>query len=123
MDDGTRKADLAKERTDWAEDRTILASERTFAGWVRTGLACVAVSLGLHALFGEFQPTLIPKLLSNLFILTAIAIFLAAYSGVVRTQKRMISHAASTPSNESVLAITVTLVGASVGTGIVLWLL
>jgi hypothetical protein len=38
------KTELAEERTDWAEDRTILASERTFAGWVRTGLASLAVA-------------------------------------------------------------------------------
>ena len=46
--------DLAENRTDWAEDRTILANERTFAGWMRTGMASLAVAIGLKAVFGGF---------------------------------------------------------------------
>ncbi|WP_394227872.1 DUF202 domain-containing protein [Paracoccus marcusii] len=47
----------AEDRTDLAEDRTILAVERTFSGWIRTGLATVAVAIGMQAVFGPFQPT------------------------------------------------------------------
>ena len=117
------KTELAEDRTDWAEDRTILASERTFAGWVRTGLASVAVALGLHALFGAFEPTWIPKLLSSLFILTAVVIFVSAWRGTVRTQKRMHGHETSRPRNGALLAITVVLATVSLATGAVLWLL
>jgi len=117
------RTELAEERTDWAEDRTILASERTFAGWVRTGLASVAVALGLHALFGDFRPTWIPKLLASMFILTAAAIFVAAWRGTVRTQKRMTSHDANAPATSGLLAVTLVLVAASLATGVVLWLL
>ena len=72
------KNDLAQDRTDWAEDRTILANERTFAGWMRTGMASVALALGLRAVFGSFEPTWVPKAVASGFILTAIMIFWAA---------------------------------------------
>ncbi len=120
IDDKTR---LAEERTDWAEDRTILANERTFAGWLRTGLAAVAVALGLHALFGDFRPTWVPKLLANVFILAAVVIFVAAWRGAARTQNRMQGHEAGGPPNRGLAAITAVLVAVSVGTGVVLWLL
>ncbi|MEY8838652.1 DUF202 domain-containing protein, partial [Cribrihabitans sp. XS_ASV171] len=42
----TDKTDMAESRTDWAEDRTLLANERTYAGWLRTGMAAVALALG-----------------------------------------------------------------------------
>jgi putative membrane protein len=117
------KTELAEDRTAWAEDRTILASERTFAGWIRTGLASVAVALGLHALFGAFEPTWIPKLLASLCILTAVMIFVSAWRGTVRTQKRMHGHETSRPGNGALLAITAVLCAVSLGTGVVLWLL
>ena len=117
------KTDLAEDRTDWSEDRTILASERTFAGWIRTGLASVAVALGLHALFGQFQPTWVPKLLASLFILTAVVIFVSARRGTVRTQRRMHGHDTRSPKHAALLGITVVLVTASLGAGAVLWML
>jgi putative membrane protein len=117
------KTELAEDRTDWAEDRTILASERTFASWIRTGLASVAVALGLHALFGQFRPTWVPKLLASLFILTAVVIFVSAWKGTRRTQQRMQSHDATPPKRAALLAITSVLVAVSLGAGAVLWLL
>ena len=123
MPDAEDRTELAEDRTDWAEDRTILASERTFAGWIRTGLASVAVALGLHALFGQFEPTWVPKLLASLFILTAVVIFLSAWLGTRRTQKRMHGHDARSPNQTALLTITAILVTVSLGTGIVLWFL
>ncbi len=123
MADTENKTRLAEERTDWAEDRTILANERTFAGWLRTGLAAVAVALGLHALFGDFRPSWIPKLLANVFILAAVVIFIAAWRGTVRTQKRMRGHEAGGPPTTGLAAITAVLVAVSLATGVVLWLL
>src|SRR6056297_905513 len=123
MADTENKTKLAEERTDWAEDRTILANERTFAGWLRTGLAAIAVALGLHALFGEFRPTWVPKLLANVFIIAAVVIFVAAWRGAARTQKRMKGHEAGGPPTKGLAAITSVLVFVSVATGIVLWLL
>lgn len=128
MDDAPEKEredknKLAKDRTDWAEDRTILANERTFAGWLRSGLAAVAVALGLHALFKDFEPTWVPKMLANFFILTAVVIFVAAWRGATRTQKRMESHDTGGPPSTGLAAITAVLVAVSLATGAVLWLL
>ena len=72
------KNDLAEDRTDWAEDRTILANERTFAGWMRTGMAAVAVAIGLRAVFGEFEPTWVAKAVASVFIFAALYVYLAA---------------------------------------------
>ena len=47
------KTEWAEDRTDWAEDRTILANERTFAGWMRTGMAAIAIAVGLKAVFND----------------------------------------------------------------------
>ena len=71
------KNDLAESRTDWAEDRTILANERTFAGWMRTGMACVAVAIGLRAVFGEFEPTWVAKAVASVFIIAALYVYLS----------------------------------------------
>ncbi|SDY48665.1 YidH family protein [Citreimonas salinaria] len=117
------KTELAKDRTDWAEDRTVLANERTFASWIRSGLAAVAVALGLHALFRDFEPTWVPKMLANIFILTAIAIFVAAWRGAMRMQKRMKSHDTGGPPRTGLSAITAVLIAVSLATGVVLWLL
>ena len=92
------KNDLAQDRTDWAEDRTILANERTFAGWMRTGMASVALALGLRALFGDFEPTWVPKLVASGFILTAIVIFWAARQSACATQTRMDEHVTESQS-------------------------
>ena len=56
--DGTPKTkrDLAEDRTEWAHRRTLLAKERTFAGWVRTGLAAIAVGFGAAQLLVDLEP-------------------------------------------------------------------
>ena len=123
MTDAEDRTELAEGRTDWAEDRTILASERTFAGWIRTGLASVAVALGLHALFGEVAPAWIPKLIASLFTLTAVVIFISAWRGTRRTQKEMRAHDARSPNQAALFTITAVLVTVSLATGALLWLL
>lgn len=70
--------DLAENRTNLAEDRTILAHERSFAGWLRTGMACVGIALGFHALFGMLEPTWVPKAIATAFLLIATAIFVTS---------------------------------------------
>jgi putative membrane protein len=67
--------ELADTRTAWAEDRTVLANERTFAGWMRTDMACVALALGLKAVFKDSDHTLIAKGAAEVFILAAVLIF------------------------------------------------
>ncbi|WP_262386605.1 hypothetical protein ROLI_029970 [Roseobacter fucihabitans] len=72
--------EMADTRTAWAEDRTMLANERTFAGWMRTGMACVALALGLKAVFKDTDYPLIAKSVAEVFIVVAILIFWAAVS-------------------------------------------
>ncbi|RVT85877.1 DUF202 domain-containing protein [Rhodobacteraceae bacterium CCMM004] len=115
------KQALAEERTDWAEDRTILANERTFAGWMRTGLACVAVALGLKAVFGDFQPDWLPRLVANLFCVIGIAIFWMARRNACRTTRRMDEH---DTESQSTLGMTLTAAAMALGaaaTGAILW--
>lgn len=85
----SQTSDLAKDRTDWAEDRTILANERTFAAWIRTGLASLALALGMRAVFGAFEPTWLAKSVASLFCILAIYIFWAAQASACQTLSRL----------------------------------
>lgn len=117
------KKDLAQDRTEWAEDRTILANERSFAGWMRTGMASVALALGLRALFRPFDPAWMPKLVAEVFIVIAILIFWAARQNAAKTQARMSEHETESQSvrRMTLLASLLTL-GAAL-TGVILWFL
>jgi putative membrane protein len=113
--------ELAEERTDWAEDRTILANERTFAGWLRTGMASLAVAIGLHAVFRSFEPTWVAKAASLLFVAIAIIIFIVARSQACRTLSRLHKHQAIPLPAGRLTMITYLLVLAAIGTGAILW--
>jgi putative membrane protein len=117
------KTELAEDRTDWAEDRTVLANERTFAGWMRTGMAAVAIALGLKAVFRAFEPTWVPKLAASAFVLIAIFIFLSAQHEARATLRRMKNHAAHARSARSMTLTAIALSVASAVTGAILWLL
>ncbi|WP_072776724.1 YidH family protein [Marivita hallyeonensis] len=117
------KNDLAEDRTDWAEARTVLANERTFAGWMRTGMASVALALGLRALFGPFEPTWIPKTVASVFVLVALMIFWAAWRNCSLTQKDMDDHDTRSQSARNMAWITAVLSLGAVATGAILWLL
>ena len=121
-DDGRdEKTRLAEDRTDWAEDRTILANERTFAGWMRTGMASVAVAIGLRAVFRDADPTWVPKLVATIFIVSALAIFWTARNNARTAQDRLTSHAAEIqPSRLFTVLASLFSVGA-VATGLILW--
>ena len=80
LSENPSSSELADTRTAWAEDRTILANERTFAGWMRTGMACIALALGLKAVFKDTEYPLIAKGVAEVFIVVAILIFWAAVS-------------------------------------------
>lgn len=116
-------ANLAEDRTEWAEDRTILANERTFAAWMRTGMASVAVALGLRALVGSFEPDWLPKTIASIFVLVAVFIFFAARQSAAKTNRRMEEHATESQSNERITIISGALSVGAVATGVVLWLL
>lgn len=117
------KNQLAEDRTDWAEDRTILANERTFAGWMRTGMASVALALGLRALFRPFEPDWVPKLVAEVFIVTAILIFWAARQNACKTQERMSEHQTESQSSRRMTVLAAFLTVGAAATGIILWFL
>lgn len=115
--------DLADTRTDWAEDRTILANERTFAAWMRTGMACIGVALGLRAVFRSTDYPIVAKAGAELFIICAIFIFFSALRRSRATQKRIDNHDTIAQSQKNMtLTASIMIVGA-VATGGILWLL
>ncbi|WP_298429823.1 DUF202 domain-containing protein [uncultured Jannaschia sp.] len=90
--DADTKTQWAEDRTDWAEDRTVLANERTFAGWMRTGMAAIAIAVGLKAVFNEAEPTWLPKGVATVFIGAALIIFYAAWRNSCKGQRRLDTH-------------------------------
>ncbi|MBC7283281.1 DUF202 domain-containing protein [Hoeflea sp.] len=115
------KNDLAEERTDWAEDRTILANERTFAGWLRTGMASLAIAVGMHAVFREFEPTWVAKSAATVFILLAIYIFWAARETARETLKRLTNQEAQTQPSRRMTKLWIVFTIGAIGIGAILW--
>ena len=115
--------EMAEERTDWAEDRTMLANERTFGGWMRTGMASVALALGLKAVFGAFEPSWVPRLVSSIFILVALMIFWAARRNAIAMMDRLNAHVAEPASPGRMTWITSVLSLGAFATGVILWFL
>ena len=115
--------DLAENRTDWAEDRTILANERTFAGWMRTGMASLAVAIGLKAVFGDFDPTWAAKSVATIFVVAAVYIFWAAHDAATKTLDRLNDHHANAQPNARMKTLAVIFSFASVAVGGILWML
>ena len=111
---------MAKDRTDWAEDRTVMANERTFAGWMRSGMAAVALALGLRALFGKFEPEWVPKTAASLLILIAVLIFWAAWRSATDTVARLDDHAANGPDRRRIGLIALLLSVSALTTGVIL---
>ncbi|MEJ6396951.1 YidH family protein [Yoonia sp. 208BN28-4] len=123
MTENTDSTEMAQDRTDWAEDRTAMANERTFAGWMRTGMACIALAVGLKAVFGEFDPTWLAKAVATLFLIGAIAIFWSARNRAKATQKRLESRTAELqPASNFTLLASLLTIGA-ITTGAILWVL
>lgn len=113
----------AEQRTDWAEDRTVLANERTFASWMRTGMACIGVALGLKAVFGATDHPIIAKLVAELFIVTALLIFASAARRGYLAQARIDDHDTKSQSEWSMLVIAAFMMLGAVAAGVILWLL
>jgi putative membrane protein len=83
---------LTTSRTQLAEDRTILANERTFAGWMRTSFGSIAIGIGFHALFGEMEPSWLPRAVATSFLLLAMAIILLAERRAAVVLRRLNPH-------------------------------
>lgn len=90
------RQELAAARTKMAEDRTILANERTFASWMRTGLACVAIGLGFHALFTSMEPWWVPRAIATAFFILGISVILSAERRACSVVKRLHAHQVQT---------------------------
>ena len=121
QDNVDNKTDWAEKRTDWAEDRTILANERTFAGWMRTGMTAIAIAVGLRAIFGEADPTWLPKLVATIFIAVAIIIFWTARRNASKAQGRLNAHRAEMQPSRIFTIIAILFTFASLATAWVLW--
>lgn len=117
------KQDMAEDRTDWAEDRTILANERTFAGWLRTGMGSIAVAVGLKAVFGDFEPTWLAKVVATIFLFAALLIFWGARRQAANTRDRLTDRSVSPVSIRHMTVLAVTFAVGAVATGVVLWAL
>ena len=115
--------ELAEDRTDWAEDRTILANERTFAGWMRTGMASLALAVGLKAVFGDFEPTWAAKAVATIFVLVSVYIFWAAQDSATKTCTRLQDHEAYAQPVRRMRSLAAIFAFASVCVGGVLWAL
>lgn len=115
--------DLAADRTDWAADRTLLANERTFAGWMRTGMASIAIALALRALFGEIDPTWLAKSAATLFIVIAVFIFWSARERSCMTYARFTENDVSAQGAGRMTFMAVLLSAGAIATGVILWLL
>ncbi|PRY22157.1 putative membrane protein [Aliiruegeria haliotis] len=115
--------ELADTRTAWAEDRTILANERTFASWMRTGMACIAVALGLKAVFQDTDYPLLAKAVAEIFVLSALLIFWASVRKSRKAHKRMSEHDAEAQSARRMALLAAILSIGAVATGIILWTL
>ncbi len=115
--------DMAEDRTDWAEDRTLLASERTFAGWMRTGMAAIAIALGLKAIFGDIEPTWLAKAVATVFICLAIGIFWSARQNACKAHARLDEHKTEAHSTQRMTILATVMSLGAVLTGVCLWML
>lgn len=115
------REDLAEDRTDLAEDRTMLAAERTFSGWIRTGLAAAGVAIGLHAVFGLFEPTWVPKAAATAFLLAAQVIFIGAWLQNSRSRRRLTNEIARLQPSARIALLLLLLSAGNVAIGLVLW--
>ena len=113
----------AEERTDLAEDRTILANERTFAGWMRTGLAAVAIGIGFNALFQTLQPSWVPKAIATVFLLIAIFVVIAAERRACAVMHRLKPHEIKTFQMVNLRLVSWSMAAATVSLIAAIWLL
>ena len=116
------KTEMAENRTDWAEDRTILANERTFAGWMRTGMASLAIAIGLQAVFGAVEPTWLAKAAATIFVGIAILIFWVAWRKSCKMIARLDAHAAEPVSKTHFGTIAAVLATGALVSCVVLWI-
>lgn len=94
--------ELAEERTDLAEDRNIMAMERTFAGWMRTAFAAIGIGLAFRAVFGEFDPPYLARVIATAFILLGAIVSYTAERRACHTFERLSAHQMHAPKINSI---------------------
>ena len=109
-------------KTELAEDRTVLANERTFAGWMRTGLAAIAVGVGFGALFRSMEPTWVPRLIATAFLLLGAFIVLTAERRASSVTARISPHYVSIARPMNLRAIAYVTQFATAGLIAAIWL-
>lgn len=109
--------------TELSEDRTLLSNERTFSSWMGTGLACVGVAIGLHAVFGAIDPTWLAKLVASIFLFAALAIYWAAVRQACKTYSRLRNTDVEVQGANMFKRIAFLMSAATIGVGAILWLL
>lgn len=87
-----QNAENSASRNDLAEDRTILANERTFAGWMRTAFGAIALGIGFNALFGEWQPSWLPRAVATGFLVLAMVVIVLAERRSAAVLERLTPH-------------------------------
>lgn len=123
LPDNPDSNDLADTRTAWAEDRTVLANERTFAGWMRPGMASIALALGLKAVFKDTDHLILAKGVAEIFIVVAILIFWASAHKCRQAQNRMKDHDVEAQPHNRITWLAAILTVGAIATGVILWLL
>ena len=86
-----------------------------------TGLACVGVAIGLHAVFGSTDPKWLAKLVASVFLVTALAIFWAAVRQACKTYTRLNDSEVEVQGAQVFKRIGVMMSIGTLGVGIVLW--
>lgn len=113
--------ELAESRTELAEDRTILAHERSFAGWLRTGMACVGIALGFHALFARLDPAWVPKAIASAFLVIAIVIFITSARRAHSVLDKLEAHKVRELRAMRLTLLSAVLVAATIALGAAFW--
>ena len=86
-------------------------------------MAAVALAIGLRAVFGEFEPTWLAKVVATIFVVLAIFIFWAAQSSARQTLSRLHDNQAHAQPIKRMQIIAVILAFGAVATGGILWAL
>ena len=101
----------------------MLANERTFAGWMRTGMASLAIGIGMHAVFGSIEPTWVAKLAASVFVAISIGIFWLAARQSTKLLERLNAHAAEPVARDHMGQIATALAVGALAVAAVLWAL
>ncbi len=104
------KQELAEDRTDWAQERTLLAKERTFSAWGRTGMAAMAVGLGIARLIGTTESPWIARTIGAVLIVTGGVIFALGFFSYRKALKALAEEGVRGMSIWAIGALTLGLI-------------